>query len=310
MRIAITGGSGFLSGRLAEDLYKKGHSVLVFSRNKVPKNNLVEQRIVDWDSETSLYEICDKSDVVIHAAGINAKDSNENPTLAKEFNGLKTSKLATLASTLGVRKFIYISTAHVYTNASVGKFNEESVPQNNSPYATSHLIGERAVLKVDQLNGMWGIVVRAGNIYGAPANSNISCLNLAVNNFYYQAITQNKITIHSDSKIQRNFLSATDFCSVFNQLINLERSTEFNLFNIGAMKSHSLLEIATLIASDVGYRTGKLIEIIEINKSENLDLSLDLKTDRIRQIGVKIEDKYEAEFDRLYTYFRETLALQ
>lgn len=308
MRIAITGGSGFLSGRLAEDLSQKGHSVQVFTRKHDPKNTIARERIVNWSSEESLSHICNKSDVVIHAAGINAKDSNDNPLLANEVNGGNTTKLALLASTFGVKKFIYISTAHVYKNESVGVFTEESIPQNNSPYATSHLIGEHGVLELDGLNGMRSIVVRVGNVYGAPANNNTSCLNLAVNNFYYQALTQHRITIQSNSKTERNFLSATDFCSTFNQIINLERMNGFRLFNVGALNSRSLLEMAKLVTFDTGFRIGKSIEVTEINRTENSDLKFDLNTDRLQGLGISTKDNFKEEFDRLYAYFSEKIS--
>lgn len=307
MRIAITGGSGFLAGRLAEDLSQKGHLVKVFTREINRKSKNFEQVAIDWDSEESLFSVCRDSDVVIHAAGINAFESNKNPSLAEAFNGRKTTQLAKVASGSGVKKFFYISTAHVYAEVPVGVFTEESEPRNKSPYATSHLMGEVGVLGTDGIENFQVAVLRVGNVYGAPAGTNSSCMKLVVNNFYAQALTSGKIIIKSDSKSQRNFLSAKDFCSIFGQLIDSENLCGYSLINVGATHSRSLLQMANLVSSDVMLRTKRLIEVVQHAQPDLADHHFDLKINRLRQLGIEIEDNYTQEFRSLFHYLEDTV---
>jgi UDP-glucose 4-epimerase len=308
MRITITGGSGFLAGRLAEDLSEKGHSVKVFTReiNRISKN--FEQVAIDWNSEESLFSISCDSDVVIHAAGINALDSNKNPSLAEAFNGRKTSQLASIASESGVTKFFYISTAHAYEEVPIGVFSEESETRNESPYATSHLMGEVGVLKTVGIENFQAAVLRVGNVYGAPVGINSSCMKLAVNNFYSQALTTGKILIKSDAKSQRNFLSAMDFCSILGQLINIGDLDGYSLINVGTTHSRSLSQMANLVASDVTLRTKRSIEVIEQTRTDLVAHNFELKINRLRQLGIEVEDNYAQEFQRLFFYLTDTVS--
>ncbi|CAN2170187.1 WcaG Nucleoside-diphosphate-sugar epimerases [Candidatus Nanopelagicaceae bacterium] len=307
MRVTITGGSGFLAGRLAEDLSEKGHSIKVFTREINRRSKNFEQVSIDWDSEESLLSVCRDSDVVIHAAGINAFESNKNPSLAEAFNGRKTTQLAKVASGSGVKKFFYISTAHVYAELPVGVYSEESETRNKSPYATSHLMGEVGVLETDGIKNFQVVVLRVGNVYGAPAGTNSSCMKLVVNNFYTQALTSGKIIIESDAKSQRNFLSAKDFCSIFSQLIDSENLCGYSLINVGATHSRSLLQMANLVASDVTLRTKRLIEVVQHAQTDLVDHHFDLKINRLRQIGIEIEDNYTQEFQGLFQYLTDTV---
>jgi hypothetical protein len=68
--------------------------------------------------------------------------------------------------------------------------------------------------------------------------------------------------------------------------------------------------MARLVASDVESRIGKSIEIVETKKSENLNFSFDLNTDRLQGLGIRIEDGYKLEFDRLHDYFKQKIAIR
>ena len=78
---------------------------------------------------------------------MNSQDCANDPVAALEFNGVATTRLVSAALSSGVKKFIYLSTAHIYSSPLVGKISEETYPKNFHPYATSHLAGEMAVLK-------------------------------------------------------------------------------------------------------------------------------------------------------------------
>lgn len=47
---------------------------------------------------------------------MNAVDCADNPIEALEFNGVSTARLAQSAAHAGVKKFLYLSTVHVYAN--------------------------------------------------------------------------------------------------------------------------------------------------------------------------------------------------
>ena len=82
---------------------------------------------MDWGDDRSLLNACENIDVIVHAAGLNAKDCLENPDLALKVNGIATERLVRAASKQLVSKFIYISSAHVYTDNLSGVIEASNI---------------------------------------------------------------------------------------------------------------------------------------------------------------------------------------
>lgn len=69
-----------------------------------------------------------KDDTYIHLAGIvGSLNVEENPTLARKINVESVSKIAEIALQKEVRKFVYISTSHVYSNGIHDKSESSSI---------------------------------------------------------------------------------------------------------------------------------------------------------------------------------------
>ena len=95
-KILITGGFGFVGGRLAANLAQAGYSVLLASRKAMdPPIWLPQAKVTQivWNDTLSLERICKGVDVIVQAAGINSQDCVANPVSALEFNGLATARL-------------------------------------------------------------------------------------------------------------------------------------------------------------------------------------------------------------------------
>ena len=191
MRILITGGFGFVGGRLAEHLAQAGHQIVLGTRNaRNPPVWLPQAKVAQivWDDDCVLKRILDGVNVVIHAAGMNAQECADKPVVALEFNGVATARLIAAAVRVDVQRFIYFSTAHVYASPLVGTINEETYPRNLHPYATSHLAGEHAVLSTNKCGEIQGIVLRLSNAFGSPMHKSVNCWRLLVNDLCRQAV--------------------------------------------------------------------------------------------------------------------------
>src|SRR3546814_11602563 len=68
---------------------------------------------LDWADGGALAMACRGCDAVIDAAGMNAQNCAANPVEALEFNGVATARLVQPAAGVGIRRFIYLSTALV-----------------------------------------------------------------------------------------------------------------------------------------------------------------------------------------------------
>ena len=251
MRILITGGFGFVGGRLAVHLAQAGHHIVLGSRKDLAAPTWLPQAEVAqiaWDDTVALECSCSNVDVVIQAAGMNAQECAANPVAALGFNGVATARLVAAASGAGVRRLIYLSTAHVYANPLVGSITEETCPRNLHPYATSHLAGEHAVMSASQRGEMEGIVMRLSNAFGAPMDKDVNCWMLLVNDLCRQAVKTRKLVLKTNGVQERNFIGLTDVCRVAERLaIDNGVPTQPGVFNVGAGESQSVIAMAQLI---------------------------------------------------------------
>ena len=251
MRILITGGLGFVGGRLAAHLADAGHQIVLGSRKAINPSAWLPQAEVlqiEWDNCHALELSCNGVDIVIHAAGMNAQDCATDPVAALAFNGLATARLVSAAIRSGVKKFIYLSTAHVYASPLKGNITEATCPRNLHPYATSHLAGEQAILSASQLGQIKGIVLRLSNAFGVPMHKDVNCWMLLVNDLCRQAVTTRNLVLHSNGLQNRDFVAIDKVCCLVECLL-AEAGTGMvpPIFNIGSGKSQSVLEMAQMV---------------------------------------------------------------
>ena len=307
MRILITGGFGFLGGRLAQHLHLAGHHVVLGSRKVTGKPDWLPQgEVVQtlWSDGSVLERICAETDLVIHASGMNAPECAADPVAALDSNGLGTARLVYSAGRAGVKRFIYISTAHVYGSPLQGVITEESCPRNLHPYATSHLAGENAVLSSSQRGYIEGVVLRLSNAYGAPVDKDVNCWMLLVNDLCRQAVQNGVIGLHTNGRQYRDFITISDVCRLVEHVCstNFDTSNRF-IMNAGSGIATSVLEMAQLIqqrcACMLGYEPR--IERPADDGKENGEL-LNYQSDRLAQSGFVLENDRSRELDMLLRF--------
>lgn len=288
MRVLITGGFGFVGGRVAQHLYRAGHQVVLGSRNGRNSPDWLPQVEVvrcDWRDEHALMKICDGIDVVIHAAGMNAQDCSADPVAALEFNGVASARLVAAACSAGVRRFIYLSTAHVYGSPLVGVITEDTCPRNLHPYATSHLAAEHAVLGAGQRGQIEGIVLRMSNSFGAPVHQDVNCWMLLVNDLCRQAVETGRLVLNSNGLQQRDFIALEDVARAIEHLLGLGRS-RCGLFNLGGDASLSVWEMTLRIAERCRATLGFSPEIVRPEpKPDELAPALQYRCEKIHDSG-------------------------
>ena len=283
MKILITGGLGFIGGRLGIHLSKNSHEIVLGTRRNLNSPVWlpnVKMAVIDWESDESLIKACLGADLVIHAAGMNAKDCELDPEGALNFNARATAKLLAAAISSDVKTFFYLSSAHVYSNPLQGVINENTLPSNSHPYATSHLKGERYAQKTKEKGLINSTVLRLSNAYGTPASPEVNCWMLLVNDLCMQAVTSKQLRLTTSGIAQRNFITLSDVCAVISELIHKSESQTLPLMlNIGNAYSSTVYEMAVLIQERCMEVLGFSPEIIfDSGDSDQVNESLDFKS--------------------------------
>jgi len=257
--ILITGGYGYLGGRIASYLLGKGEHVRIGSHRKTPiipeELENCEHTHIDLSSKKNLLKSCEGVSCLIHLAALNVAECNENPEKAHVINAIGTRNMITAAADSGVTRFIYFSTAHVYGSPLQGNFHEDSPVHPTNTYSVTHRDAENFVKQIGKTNDMQTTIFRLTNAVGTPVGANANCWMLVVNDLCKQVITQQEMKLRSSPSLLRDYVPISTICKVVYQVI-LNDNLHEEIMNLSSGESMSLQEIADMIASRASQTLG------------------------------------------------------
>jgi len=309
MNILITGGLGYIGGRVANYLKEKEpHAhILLTTRNinrKLPqwteKFTILEMNILDESSISNCLRDRDIN-IIIHLAALNEIDSMKDPELAWEVNTKGTYKLLDLANKKGIKNFIYFSTIHVYGDVLESVITEETPTRPFHPYAITHRATEDFVNYFKYYYGMKTLIFRLSNGYGYPMHKEVNRWTLVFNDLCKQAVTEGKILLRSSGRQYRDFISLYDVARAIHHFIFIipDRWGD-GLYNLGGNCSMSILEVAQKI-SDI-YRSKYKNEIKIKTKQDNnnsiIVKSVKYNIDKLVRTGFSLKNNMIFEIEK------------
>jgi UDP-glucose 4-epimerase len=263
-RLLITGGLGYLGGRIAQKLSENAEYQLILTSQKYSNkeslpfevNQIMQMSLM---SDSDIASACRGAKYIVHLAASNEIESQKDPAMALLINTLGTLKLLKQAEKKGVERFIYFSTAHVYGAPLLGHIDERTLPRPQHPYAITHKAAEDFVLAAHTRGNICGIVVRLSNGYGAPLSSHVNRWTLVVNDLCKQAVVKKKLTLLSSGNQKRDFIAISDVARAVAHFLKLSKArTGDGLFNLGGENVLTILQIADRISERclkvLGYR--------------------------------------------------------
>jgi len=221
-------------------------------------------------------------------------------------NGVATARLLQVAVRQGVRRFVYLSTAHVYGSPLTGVISEEKCPVSLHPYAASHRAGEDVVLGAHRRKEIEGVVIRLSNAFGTPAHKDANCWTLLVNDLCRQAVETGQMNLRSNGDQRRDFMPLTDVCAAIKHLLELPvGNVGEGLFNVGSGWAPTILEMTERVASRIHIATGHWPEILcKTDRTASKPEILNYKMERLIAAGfcVRGSQNVDQEIDRLVQF--------
>lgn len=253
MNILITGGKGFLAGRLKDYLKKKKFKVILCSR--VKSKNLKK---INWNSKENLNKVCKNVDVIINCAGLDSHGS-KSKKMALRVNSLYPLKLFNAAEINKVKLFIFLSTFHVY-KMKQGKIFEGGKLNKNNNYTLSKIRGEQNLLKKNSKTTKV-VVLRVCNLFGYPYFKSKNCWRLLINSIVKDLITKNKFQVNSEEDSYRNYSSIESFNKFIYRLISKISSLKKfpKIINYCSEKNIRITEICNIIIKTINNKKNKLL---------------------------------------------------
>jgi len=311
MRILVTGGFGFLGGRLIQYLLRnKEYHVFAGTRKKIEPDSLppffrgVNVVTTVWSSAEQLESVCNDVDLIIHLAAMDAHESLKDPVGALEMNAVSTVRLLEAAVKNKVKRFIYLSTANIYGSHMTGEIDEDHIAKPTHPYATSHKAAEDVVWAANRLEKIEGIILRLSNSFGTPAQKEANCWNLLIPELCKQAVLNNALVLRSHGLQKRDFIPISDACRAIGHFINLPKELLHDgIFNVGGEYSPSVWEIACKVQKRFKDLFHKDVEIIRPPIGPNdRDEPLRYKIDLLRKTGFELTSSIDNEIDELLRF--------
>ena len=242
MRIAITGGAGYIGCRLSEYFLKNGHTVDCIDWLKwgiEPILNIIDHpnfHLHRMDICTPAVEpILKEADAVVHLAGIIGFPAcNADPSEAYRINVDGTKRVIDASAN---RPFVYASTGSVY-GALDSVCTELVEPNPISTYSVYKLVGE------EYLDGTDAVILRPATAFGV---SNRLRNDLLINDFVRKACQGEHMTLF-EGHFKRTFISINDLVRSFAWGIERFDEMKGQVWNVGdETLNHTKLEICETI---------------------------------------------------------------
>jgi UDP-glucose 4-epimerase len=248
MRVAVTGGSGFIGSHVVDKCVAAGHKVVVIDV-VAPHRPDVAWRDVDISDLPGLVRSLAGCDVVFHLAGIaNVNDALADPVGTVEVNVTGTARVWEAARRSDVSRAVLASTVWVYAGTEGdAPATEESplrVDATEHVYSASKLAAEMVVASFGELYGVPWTVLRYGIPFGPRMRP-----ELVIPRFVTNALAGRHLTIHGDGLQFRNWVYVEDLAEA--HLRALEPAGVNQVFNLEGPEPVSVRRLAETVQAMV-----------------------------------------------------------
>lgn len=274
MRVLVTGHKGYIGSVMVPMLLEQGFDVVGID------NDLYEESIF---GDETLYggipkipylkkdirdmELSDLKgiDLIAHLCALsNDPLGNFDPNITYEINYEASVKLAKLAKTAGVQRFVFTSSCSVYGASKRDIVNEESEPNPVTPYGTSKIRAEQAISALAD-SDFTPVFMRPATAYGV---SPMLRFDLVLNNFVAWAYTSRTVLLKSNGLAWRPIVHIEDISRAFIAALTAPRELVHNqVFNVGRTEENYIVkELAEIAKETVPYSEIRYAKDAEADK--------------------------------------------
>lgn len=256
MKILVTGNLGYIGSVLTEVFTSEGIDFVGYDIGYF-ENCLLDEVSNDfYQIKKDLRDINNNDlfniDTIVHLSALSNDPLGEfNSRITREINFDATIKLAKLAKSNGIKRFIYISSQSMYGIADINSELDEYKSKKNpvTEYAKTKWDAEVELNKLSDKN--FSVTsLRPSTVYGVSPR--LRC-DIVFNNLLACAYTTGKIEIKSDGSPWRPVVHVRDVCSAILAVLRAPvELVEGKAFNIGIKDgNYTVKQIAEVVNNAV-----------------------------------------------------------
>lgn len=250
-KAVVTGGCGFIGSNLVDKLVEMGWEVCVIDNN--PSSGYVNGQasylIADiCEIDRHYNEVFENAEYVFHlAAEVKIQDCIKNPELAIKTNVLGTFNMLEQARKVGVKRFMFSSTAAIYGSGfRLGAVKEDAPADCLNPYSITKFTGEQLCKMYSDLYDLETVVFRYFNVYGKRQHSQGQYAPV-MGVFNRQISAGEPMTVVGNGIQTRDYINVSDVVNA--NVLFSKQIAEFkgDIFNIGTGKKTSILDLVEML---------------------------------------------------------------
>jgi UDP-glucuronate 4-epimerase len=261
--VLVTGAAGFIGSTLVDRLLSQGRSVVgldsfdPFYPRELKHENLAEAlasdrfQLVEGDirDERAVDDALARGPVegLVHLAALaGVRPSLERPADYADVNVRGLAVVLGAAVKHGVRRVVFASSSSVYGEREDGPFREsDRVERPISPYAATKRAGELLAHTFHHAHGLPIVCARIFTAFGPRQRP-----DLAIRKFADRMLEGEPVPIFGDGASLRDFTFVDDL--VDGLLRALDSQVGFDIFNFGAGRTVSVLEVVKALERELG----------------------------------------------------------
>jgi UDP-glucose 4-epimerase len=249
MRIAVTGGSGFIGSHVVDRLIGAGHTVIVID-TRPPHRPDVTYRQVDLSDLGGIVGATRDVDVVFHLAAVsNVNDAYKHPVGTIRINVTGTVNVFEAGRRNGVQRTVLASTVWVYAGAhGDAPLDEDApfhLPSAGHIYTSSKIASELIAHNYNELYDTSFTILRYGIPFGPRMRE-----QLVIPRFVRMALDGDPITVHGDGSQFRNYVYVEDLADA--HVLALSDEAENEVFNLEGAEPVTIRRVTEAIRDSLG----------------------------------------------------------
>jgi len=250
MKVAVTGGSGFIASHVVDHLMAQGHEVVAIDHRVRPHRDDVQFEDIDVLNLSALIQATEGCDFIFHLAAVsNVNYAHKYPVYTVDLNINGTANVLEAARLNRVQRVFFASTVWIYTGTRGNGFLTEDepfhLPDAGHIYTSSKIASEMIIHNYWQLYRQRFTILRYGIPYGPRMRE-----ELVIPIFIRKALKGEPIMIEGDGSQYRNYVYIDDLARA--HLLAMTKQAENQVYNLEGLRPISIAEIARTINTVLG----------------------------------------------------------